>query len=420
MEREKGTVAIVETVKELAAGARRAARWLAGLGSRERDGLLLAMADRLQAATQAILEANGHDLAQAAGRPPAFRDRLTLNPERVAQMADALRQVAGLPDPLGRGESWTRPNGLRIHRVRVPLGVVGLIYEARPNVTAEAAALALKAGNAILLRGGSEAYRSNHAIVEALRQGAQAAGAPAEVVNLLPAGRESAHALMVTPGLVDVLIPRGGPALIRAVVEEARVPVIETGAGNCHTYVHRDADLAMALQIVVNAKTQRPGVCNAMETLLVHQEVAAQFLPEMGEAMRSRGVTLRGCPLTRQVLPWAEPATEEDWATEYLDLILAVRVVASLDEALDHIRRYTTGHSEAIITRSLEVARRFQQEVDAAAVYVNASTRFTDGGEFGFGAEVGISTQKLHARGPMGLEALTTTRFLVEGDGQIR
>ncbi|HEY8530723.1 MAG TPA: glutamate-5-semialdehyde dehydrogenase, partial [Limnochorda sp.] len=343
-----------------------------------------------------------------------------LNPERVAQMAEALRQVAGLPDPLGRGESWTRPNGLRIHRVRVPLGVVGLIYEARPNVTAEASALALKAGNAILLRGGSEAYRSNLAIVEALRQGAQAVGAPVEVVNLLPAGRASARVLMVTPGLVDVLIPRGGPSLIRSVVEEARVPVIETGAGNCHTYVHSDADLEMALRVAINAKTSRPGVCNAMETLLVHRDVAARFLPSVGEAMRARGVTLRGCPATREILPWAEPATEEDWATEYLDLILAVRVVESLDEALEHIRRYSTGHSEAIITSSLEAARRFQHEVDAAVVYVNASTRFTDGGEFGFGAEVGISTQKLHARGPMGLEALTTTRYLVEGNGQIR
>lgn len=420
MERREGTEDIFQTVQDLAAKARRAARWLAGTGSRERDGLLLAMAEGLQAATEAILEANGHDLTQASDRPAAFRDRLTLNPKRVVQMAEALRQVAGLADPLGRGESWTRPNGLRIHRVRVPLGVVGLIYEARPNVTAEAAGLALKAGNAILLRGGSEAYRSNRAIVEALRQGAQAAGAPADVVSLLPAGRESARALMVTPGLVDVLIPRGGPALIRSVVEEARVPVIETGAGNCHIYVHKDADLAMALQIAVNAKTQRPGVCNALETLLVHREVAAGFLPELGEAMGTRGVTLRGCPLTRQILPWAEPATEEDWATEYLDLILAVRVVADLDQALDHIGQYTTGHSEAIITRSLEAARRFQQEVDAAAVYVNASTRFTDGGEFGFGAEVGISTQKLHARGPMGLEALTTTRFVVEGDGQIR
>jgi len=420
MERQDEAGGILEQVRALAAGARQAARWLAAQGSRERKALLLTMAEKLQEATPAILEANGRDVAEAAGRPPAFRDRLTLNPERVAQMAEALRQVAGLPDPLGRGESWTRPNGLRIHRVRVPLGVVGLIYEARPNVTAEASALALKAGNAILLRGGSEAYRSNLAIVEALRQGAQAVGAPVEVVNLLPAGRASARVLMVTPGLVDVLIPRGGPSLIRSVVEEARVPVIETGAGNCHTYVHSDADLEMALRVAINAKTSRPGVCNAMETLLVHRDVAARFLPSVGEAMRARGVTLRGCPATREILPWAEPATEEDWATEYLDLILAVRVVESLDEALEHIRRYSTGHSEAIITSSLEAARRFQHEVDAAVVYVNASTRFTDGGEFGFGAEVGISTQKLHARGPMGLEALTTTRYLVEGNGQIR
>ena len=420
MDERDGMATMVETVRELAAGARQAARWLAGTSSRERDELLGAMADELLGATEAILAANSQDLAEAADRPAAFRDRLTLTPERVAQMAGALRQVADLPDPLGRGESWTRPNGLRIHRVRVPLGVVGLIYEARPNVTAEATALALKAGNAILLRGGSEAFRSNQAIVAALRQGARAAGAPAELVSLLPAGRESARALMTTPGVVDVLIPRGGPALIRSVVEEARVPVIETGAGNCHTYVHQDADLEMALRIAVNAKVQRPGVCNAMETLLVHREVAAAFLPRVGEALRAHGVTLRGCPRTRELLPWAEPATDEDWATEYLDLILAVRVVDDLDEALDHIRRYTTGHSEAIVTRSLEAARRFQEEVDAAAVYVNASTRFTDGGESGFGAEVGISTQKLHARGPMGLEALTTTRYVVEGDGQIR
>lgn len=420
MELQHASPEEMEAIRAQADAARRASRWLGRTGAEARNGLLRAMAASLEDRQGPIMEANREDLDQAAGRPPAFRDRLTLNADRIRQMAESLRQVASLPDPLGGGESWTRPNGLHIHRVRVPLGVVGLIYEARPNVTAEASALALKAGNAILLRGGSEAYRSNRAIVEALRLGAEQVEAPPGVVALLPPGRGSAHALMRTPGLVDVLIPRGGPALIRSVVEEARVPVIETGAGNCHVYVDADTDLEMALRIAVNAKTQRPGVCNAMETLLVHRQAAAAFLPRLGEALREKGVTLRGCPETLRYLPWAQEATDEDWATEYLDLILAVRVVDSLDQALDHISLYTTGHSEAIVTRSLAAARRFQQEVDAAVVYVNASTRFTDGGEFGFGAEVGISTQKLHARGPMGLEALTTTQYRVEGDGQIR
>ncbi|BAS26643.1 glutamate-5-semialdehyde dehydrogenase [Limnochorda pilosa] len=420
MERQQAVAGEIEAVRAQASAARQAARWLARTTTATRDRLLRAMAEALEEAAGPILDANREDTASAAGRPPAFRDRLALDERRLAAMGESLQQVAALPDPLGRGEGWVRPNGLRIRKVRVPLGVVGLIYEARPNVTAEAAALALKAGNAILLRGGSEAHRSNRAVVEALRAGAVTAGAPPDVVNLLPPGRESARALMVTPGLVDVLIPRGGPELIRAVVAEARVPVIETGAGNCHTYVHQDADLEMALRIAVNAKTQRPAVCNAMETLLVHRDAAPAFLPRLGDAMREKGVTLRGCPETRRHLPWAEEATEADWATEYLDLILAVRVVDDLDQALAHIARYTTGHSEAIVTRSLEAAHRFQQEVDAAVVYVNASTRFTDGGEFGLGAEVGISTQKLHARGPMGLEALTTVRFLVEGEGQVR
>jgi glutamate-5-semialdehyde dehydrogenase len=347
---------------------------------------------------------------------------LTLNEKRIASMAEGIRQVAALPDPVGEiVEGWKRPNGLEILKVRVPLGVVAIIYESRPNVTADAAALCLKSGNAVILRGGSEAFRSNQAITASLVRAMEGAGLPAECVQMVQTtDREAATHLMRLNGLVDCIIPRGGAGLIQTVMQTATVPVIETGVGNCHTYIHEDADLQMASEVAFNAKVQRPSVCNAMETLLVHSAVAAEFLPAFAERLKAAGVEIRGCERTRQLVPWALEATEEDWYTEYLALILAVKVVDSLDEAIAHINHYGSRHSEAIITRSLDAARRFAREVDAACVYVNASTRFTDGFEFGFGAEVGISTQKLHARGPMGLRELTTTKFVVYGDGQVR
>lgn len=397
---------------------------MAVLSTEVKNRALLAMADALWANRERILEANAIDVNQAKARnlSNALIDRLTLNGERIHGMAEGLRQVAALPDPVGQTvRGWRRPNGLQIAKVRVPLGVVGIIYEARPNVTVDAAGLCLKAGNAVVLRGGSEAIRSNIAIAQVIGEAAMASGLPNGAINLIEqADRSAATELMQAHGLIDVLIPRGGPGLIRSVVENATVPVIETGAGNCHVYVAATADLAMAKRIVLNAKLQRPGVCNAAETLLVHEAVAARFLPEVAQDLRAAGVELRLCERARAFVPDGVPATEEDWATEYLDLILAIRVVSSLDEALEHIARYSTGHSEAIVTSDYLEARRFTEEVDAAAVYVNASTRFTDGGEFGFGAEIGISTQKLHARGPMGLEELTTFKYIVTGEGQTR
>ncbi|MBE3578145.1 MAG: glutamate-5-semialdehyde dehydrogenase [Limnochordales bacterium] len=413
-----------QEVAEKGRKAQAASRQLAVLRSAVKDRALLAMADALLARQEEILEANRKDYeeAAAAGRTGALLDRLKLTPERIAGMARGLRNVAALPDPVGEGVSRTvRPNGLVIEEVRVPLGVVGIIYEARPNVTADAAGLCLKAGNAVILRGGHEALRSNMAIVRALHAGLEAAGVVREAVQLLEfPGRESAQALMRAREYVDVLIPRGGAGLIQTVVREARVPVIETGVGNCHTFVDATADLQMALNIVINAKCQRPSVCNAMETLLVHKDVAATFLPQVAEALRERGVELRGCPRTQALVPDVKPATEEDWYAEYLDLILAVKVVDSLEEAIAHINRYGSRHSEAIVTNDYTAAQRFLDEVDAACVYVNASTRFSDGEQFGLGAEIGISTQKLHARGPMGLRELTTVKFRVYGNGQVR
>lgn len=413
-----------QEVAEKGARAVAASRELASLHRDRKDRALLAMADALLAQTEPILAANREDLeaATAAGRSGAILDRLKLTPARVEAMARGLRNVAALPDPVGEGISRTvRPNGLVIEQVRVPLGVVGIIYEARPNVTADAAGLCLKAGNAVILRGGHEALGSNRAIVAALRAGLEQAGVNPDAVLLLETpGRESAQALMAAREYVDVLIPRGGAGLIQTVVREARVPVIETGVGNCHTYVDASADLDMALEIVFNAKVQRPSVCNAMETLLVHQDIAARFLPVAAARLRAAGVELRGCPRTQAILPDVRPATEEDWYTEYLDLILAVKVVGSLDEAIAHINHYGSRHSEAIVTRDYEAAGRFLDQVDAACVYVNASTRFSDGEQFGMGAEIGISTQKLHARGPMGLRELTTTKFRVYGNGQVR
>jgi len=413
-----------QQVIEQARAARRAAMLLAHASTSAKDRALLAMADALIADSARILEANDEDIRQARerGLPEAMIERLTLNEKRIASMAEGIRQVAALPDPVGEiVEGWKRPNGLEILKVRVPLGVVAIIYESRPNVTADAAALCLKSGNAVILRGGSEAFRSNQAITASLVRAMEGAGLPAECVQMVQTtDREAATHLMRLNGLVDCIIPRGGAGLIQTVMQTATVPVIETGVGNCHTYIHEDADLQMASEVAFNAKVQRPSVCNAMETLLVHSAVAAEFLPAFAERLKAAGVEIRGCERTRQLVPWALEATEEDWYTEYLALILAVKVVDSLDEAIAHINHYGSRHSEAIITRSLDAARRFTREVDAACVYVNASTRFTDGFEFGFGVEVGISTQKLHARGPMGLRELTTTKFVVYGDGQVR
>ena len=411
-------------VKELGERARAAAPNLARADAAARNACLREMASGLRAACGAILEANGRDMAAARehGTSRAMLDRLYLDERRIEEMAGGLLAIADLPDPIGGTVArWRRPNGLEIAQVRVPLGVVGMIYEARPNVTVDAAGLCLKTGNAVILRGGSEALESNRALVAVLRQAVARAGLPVDAVQLVDdPGREAARALMRLSGYLDVLIPRGGAGLIQTVVENATVPTIETGVGNCHVYVDEGCDHEMAERIVVNAKCQRPAVCNAMETLLVHEAEAPAFLPRIAKALRERGVELRGCPRTLALVPEAKPATEEDWATEYLDLILAVKVVASLDEALAHIARYGTKHSEAIVTRDYARARRFLREVDAAAVYVNASTRFTDGFQFGFGAEIGISTQKLHARGPMGLEALTSVKYEICGDGQIR
>ncbi len=405
------------------ARARAASR---ALPASPRGAGLRAMADALEAATTPILAANAVDVERArdAGTAESLVDRLSLDEGRVAGIADAVRQVASLPDPVGRTlAGWTLPNGLRVQQRTVPFGVIAMVYESRPNVTVDAAALALKAGSAAVLRGSSDALASNRALVAAMRSGLAAAGVPADAVQLVDdPDRLLVTALLSARGRVDLAIPRGGAGLIEHVVRTAQVPVIETGVGNCHVYVHADADPVMAMSIVLNAKVQRPGVCNAAETLLVHAATAAHWLPGALVELHAAGVTLRGCERTCALAGEVpiEPATELDWATEYLDLVLAVRVVDDLDGALEHVARFGSGHSEAIVTASLDAARRFQDEVDAAAVYVNASTRFTDGYEFGFGAEIGISTQKLHARGPMGLAQLVTIKYVVDGTGQVR
>ena len=412
-------------VSDLGKQARKAALEMATLGSSVRDGALRAMAQALRAHCSAILQANAEDRRAAGekGLKPAFIERLTLTEARVEGMARGLEEVAALPDPIGTADRmWTRPNGLRILQKRVPLGVVGIIYESRPNVTSDAAAICIKSGNACILRGGSEAIRSNCAIMDALQEAAAAAGLPEGAVALVrDPSRAAANELMRLNGLVDVLIPRGGEGLIRAVVENATVPVIETGTGNCHVYVDRACrNLPMAFDVTYNAKLRRVSVCNAMETLLVHREISPDFLPEMLERFRKAGVEIRGCARTKALCPWVSDATEEDWRTEYDDYILAVRIVDSLDEAIDHINTYGTRHSESILTDDVARAQRFLDRVDAAAVYLNAPTSFTDGGEFGFGAEIGISNQKLHARGPMGPEHLTTIKYEIFGSGQIR
>ena len=413
---------IFEDVKTLCTRAKAAAPALLIPGER-RNRALRAMASCLLTRADDILAANERDLESAAanGVPATMLDRLRLTRDRINAIAGAMVDLIALPDPLAGGETFTRPSGITVTKARAPLGVVAIIFEARPNVTADAAAIAVKSGNAAVLRGGKEAIESNRAIVAALREGLEREDLPADLICLVEStDRESANALMQMRGLVDVLIPRGGKGLIRSCVENAKVPVIETGAGNCHVYVDREADLDMALAVTVNAKCQRPSVCNAAETLLLHRDVAADFLPRFYAATREWALELRGDADACALLPEMRPATEEDFATEYNDYIMSVKVVDSVEEAIAHVNRYGTKHSECIITANEAAATRFQTAVDAAAVYHNASTRFTDGGEFGLGAEIGISTQKLHARGPMGPEALTTVKYLVSGNGAVR
>ncbi|MFH8564051.1 glutamate-5-semialdehyde dehydrogenase [Streptomyces sp. NPDC017988] len=418
-------------VAQAAYRARGASATLAPLPRAAKDDALLAIADALEVRTAEIVEANAKDIERAreAGTSEGIIDRLTLTPERVRAIAGDVRDVAALPDPVGevvRGS--TLPNGIDLRQVRVPLGVVGIIYEARPNVTVDAAALCLKSGNAVLLRGSSSAYESNTALVRVLRDAVHGAGLPADAVQLVPGeSRDSVRELMRARGLVDVLIPRGGASLIKTVVEESTVPVIETGTGNCHVYVDAAADIDMAVDILINSKAQRPSVCNAAETLLVHRDIADAFLPRALDALAEAGVTVHA---DERVLGHVEkaggskatvvPATTEDWETEYLSHDIAAAVVDTLEQAVEHIRLWTSGHTEAIVTTSQQAARRFTQLVDSTTVAVNASTRFTDGGQFGFGAEIGISTQKLHARGPMGLPELTSTKYIVTGDGHVR
>ena len=411
------------TITEMGRRAKEAARILATAGALKQKALLHA-ADALWSRREEILAANTQDLeaGKAAGMSQALLDRLALTEGRIQDMSTAVKEVAKAPDPVGRVLSGSvLENGLQLQKVTVPMGVMGIIYEARPNVTSDAAALCVKAGSAVILRGGKEALNSNRAVAQVLRDALEETGLPADCVQLVQdTSRQSAQELMTLTDYLDVLIPRGGAGLIRSVKENARVPVIETGVGNCHVYVDQSADLDMAAEIIFNAKCSRPSVCNAIETILVHEKAAPAALPKIQERLEEKQVELRGCERTRAILPGITPATEEDWSTEYLDYILAVKVVDSLEEALEHIGRYSTGHSECIVTQDYTAAQRFLNEVDAAAVYVNASTRFTDGGQFGLGAEIGISTQKLHARGPMGLDQLVSYKFLIRGNGQVR
>ncbi len=410
-------------IEQMGANAKQAARVLAALSSKQKDDALNAAANALVEHQEEILRENQIDLenAEKAGLSAAMQDRLRLTPERIQGMADGIREVMALADPIGKVMDGTvRPNGLQIDKVRVPLGVIGIIFESRPNVTADAAALCLKSGNAVILRGGKEAIHSNIVIAQIMRQAIVREGLPKDAIQLVEdTTRKSSEEMMKLQAL-DVLIPRGGAGLIRAVVENASVPVIETGAGNCHVYVDKDADCDMAADIIFNAKTSRPSVCNAIETILVHKDIAEKVLPVIKARLDEKSVVLHGDERTCAILEGIVPATDEDWATEYLSYDLAVRVVDSIEQAEDHIAKYSTGHSECIVTENYAAAQRFLREVDAAAVYVNASTRFTDGGQFGLGAEIGISTQKLHARGPMGLNELTSMKYLIRGTGQIR
>ena len=404
--------------------AKEASYQLAVMTTEEKNKGLLVMADALETAMDDVMAANALDMdaAKANGKPQAFLDRLLLNESRIKDMADGLRAVAELPDPVGHVEEmWLNKDNLQIGKVAVPLGVIGMIYEARPNVTADAAALCLKSGNAVMLRGSGDAIHSNKKIAAVLSAAAEQAGIPAGAIQLVEdTSRETANEMMRLNEYLDVLIPRGGAGLIQNVVKNATVPVIETGVGNCHIYVDETADLQMAVDIIMNGKVQRPGVCNATESLLVHRNIAEKLLPMAAEQLLNAGVELRGCSETMQYISQCSQATVEDYATEFHSLILSVKVVDSMDEAILHIRKYGTKHSEVIVTNDYTNARRFQQMVDAAVVYVNASSRFSDGFQFGFGAEIGISTQKLHARGPMGLKALTSYKYIVNGEGQVR
>lgn len=417
-------MATYELVKAKAQAAKQAAAKLAVTSTAVKNAALLAMAAALEAQQSEILAANERDMTAAAanGMKSSMLDRLKLTAERISGMADGLRQVAGLADPVGNViDGKTLPNGLHITKIRVPLGVIGIIYEARPNVTADAAGLCLKSGNAVILKGGSEAMESNKTVAAILAQAAEGAGIPAGSIQFIDTSdRQAVQDLIHMNGLVDVVIPRGGAGLIQAVVRNASVPVIETGAGVCHTYVDKDADVEMAMKIAFNAKVQRPSVCNAMETLLVHKDIADKFLPMMLMMYNSSAVEICGDEAVQEYSGQVHPVTEEDWSTEYGDLRLSVKIVDSIEEAMAHIAKYGTGHSECIVTNNYQAAQLFQYTVDAAAVYVNASTRFTDGNEFGFGAEIGISTQKLHARGPMALPELTSTKYLINGNGQVR
>jgi len=409
---------------ELAKECKEASYTLQKVGEKEKNNALEFMKEELEKNTERILEENAKDVEKAKekGLSTALIDRLTLNEKRIKSMIKGIEDVIKLPDPVGEiVKMWRRPNGLLIGKMRVPIGVIGIIYEARPNVTCDAAVLCLKSGNCVILRGGSEAFNSNFAIVDCLKKGLEKAGLPPSCIQFVPfREREAVSVMLKLNEYIDLIIPRGGEGLIRKVTEEATIPVIKHYKGVCHVYVDEFADLDMALKIALNAKIQRPGVCNAMETLLVHEKVAENFLPRLREEMEKAGVELRGCERTQKILPGIKPATEEDWYTEYLDLILSIKVVKDLEEAIHHINFYGSHHSDAIITRDYRNGWKFLNEVDSAAVYVNASTRFTDGGEFGMGAEIGISTDKLHARGPMALEELTTTKFIILGNGQIR
>jgi glutamate-5-semialdehyde dehydrogenase len=413
-----------ELVETRARAAREAARALGLASARVKSDALLAMARGLEEKAPAVLQANRADLkrARGEGHPRAFLDRLTLTDTRIEGMVAGIRQVAALPDPVGETvRGWRRPNGIEIAKVRVPIGVIGFIYESRPNVTADAAALCVKSGNACVLRGGREALESNGVIAAILAKGLEKAGLPPEALGFIDVpGREAVETLITLDRYVDLIVPRGGEAFVRMVAERATIPILKHDKGLCHVYVDAGADLGMAADIALNAKAQRPGVCNAMETLLVHEDAAASFLPAVAARFRAAGVELRGCPRTVELLPEARPATDADWDTEYLDLVLSVRVVPSLDEAIAHIRRHGSGVAEAIVTRDLGAAHRFVAEVDSGCVLVNASTRLVDGNQFGMGAELGISTSKLHARGPVGVEELTTTKFVVMGSGQLR
>ena len=417
-------MATYELVQAKAQAAKQAAAKLAVTSTAVKNAALLVMAAALEAQQSEILAANERDMTAAAakGMKSSMLDRLKLTAERISGMADGLRQVAGLADPVGNViDGKTLPNGLHITKIRVPLGVIGIIYEARPNVTADAAGLCLKSGNAVILKGGSEAMESNKTVAAILAQAAEGAGIPAGSIQFIDTSdRQAVQDLIHMNGLVDVVIPRGGAGLIQAVVRNASVPVIETGAGVCHTYVDKDADVEMAMKIAFNAKVQRPSVCNAMETLLVHKDIADKFLPMMLMMYNTSAVEIRGDKAVQEYSGQVHPATEEDWSTEYGDLRLSVKIVDSIEKAMAHIAKYGTGHSECIVTNNYQAAQLFQYTVDAAAVYVNASTRFTDGNEFGFGAEIGISTQKLHARGPMALPELTSTKYLINGNGQVR